>query len=115
MPLSRATFALIVANSIVFLITLSQSARFSEPSLQTLISFGANFAPLTIFHGEVWRLFTSMFLHGGWIHLLVNMYSLYVIGAAVDFICGTKKYIMIYIVAGLAGSVASVMYSLVRL
>ncbi|MBR1748577.1 MAG: rhomboid family intramembrane serine protease [Bacilli bacterium] len=46
--------------------------------------------------GEVWRLITSGFLHGGIMHLLFNMYSLYVIGTQIENFIGKKKYLIIY-------------------
>jgi len=57
--------------------------------------------------GEVWRLLTSVFLHGGIIHLLFNAYALYVIGRQVETIYGPLRFSLVYLFAGLAGSVAS--------
>lgn len=62
--------------------------------------------------GEVWRLITSGFLHGGIMHLLFNMYSLYVIGTQIENFIGKKKYLIIYffsmICAGLMSCALSV-------
>lgn len=46
--------------------------------------------------GEVWRLISAGFLHGGLMHLLFNMYTLYVIGTQIENFIGKKKYLIIY-------------------
>jgi rhomboid protease GluP len=62
-----------------------------------------------IAQGEVWRLLTSVFLHGGILHLLFNAYALYVIGRQVETIYGPLRFSLVYLCAGLAGSVASLL------
>ncbi|HML19001.1 MAG TPA: rhomboid family intramembrane serine protease [Candidatus Dependentiae bacterium] len=57
--------------------------------------------------GQYWRFLTPMFLHAGLMHLLVNMYSLYILGKDVELIFGRFKYCLIYLAAGLLGNVAS--------
>jgi membrane associated rhomboid family serine protease len=54
--------------------------------------------------GEVYRLVTAGFLHAGLFHLLVNMYSLYILGTLVEPAVGRARYLLIYFVALLAGS-----------
>lgn len=73
----------------------------------TLLKFGANYYPL-VKAGEVWRLITSAFLHIGLMHLLVNMYSLFVIGSQVENFLGKWKMTMIYIMSALSGSLLSI-------
>ncbi|MGM9881760.1 MAG: rhomboid family intramembrane serine protease [Bacilli bacterium] len=79
-------------------------------STETLIKFGANFGPYTK-SGEYYRLFTSMFLHIGIIHLLCNMYSLNVIGREVESLFGKWKFLIIYILSGLCGSMLSLAFN----
>ena len=57
--------------------------------------------------GEIWRLLSYMFLHGSLIHLLVNMYSLYLIGTQIENYYGKTKYIIIYIISGICGGLLS--------
>lgn len=114
MKTAQLTFTLIALNVIAYLVTALKGSNLMQPSIDNLIVFGANFAPLTLGHLEIWRLFTSMFLHGSLIHLAINMYSLYSVGSMVEFLCGRKKYFVIYIICGLAGSVASVGVNLLR-
>src|SRR5260221_13935935 len=66
-------------------------------------NFGAKVNEL-IAGGQVWRLITPMFLHGGWLHLLVNSYSLYQLGGSMERIYGSRKYLLIYVAAGLVGN-----------
>jgi len=65
-------------------------------------------------NGEWWRLLTSAFLHGGVLHILFNMYVLFVIGSAMERILGHSRYIVLYLVAALGGSVTSYLFSDIR-
>ena len=58
--------------------------------------------------GEVWRLFTSMFIHIGIIHLVVNMNALKIIGKQVESLLGRIKFLIIFIGSGIVGSLFSV-------
>ncbi len=96
---------LIAINVLVFL-SLYILGNGSE-DVATLVTFGANIQSL-VKAGEVWRLFTSMFLHIGIIHLLANMYALWVIGRQIENFLGKTKYILIYLGSGILGSLISV-------
>ena len=61
--------------------------------------------------GEYYRLFTCMFLHANFVHLICNMYSLYVIGPQVESFFGKWKYLFIYLVSGICGSILSMTFS----
>ena len=73
---------------------------------RTLIEFGANAIAFTK-RGDYYRLFTSIFLHAGIIHLLCNMYSLYVIGPQAESFYGKIKYFFIFLFSGISGSLLS--------
>ena len=75
-------------------------------NIKTLIDFGGN-ATIYTKMGEYYRLFTSIFLHVGIIHLLCNMYSLYVLGPQVENFYGKIKYLSIFIISGISGSLLS--------
>ena len=64
-----------------------------------------------IVHGEYYRLITGIFLHNGILHLICNMYSLYVIGTQLESFLGKIKYLIVYLLSGLAGSVLSIFFS----
>jgi len=76
-------------------------------NVETLLMFGAN-SRILVQAGQVWRLLTSMFLHIGIAHLIVNMYSLYVIGGQLECFLGKAKYILVYLISGIVGSLLSV-------
>lgn len=76
----------------------------------TLLKFGANLDMLTK-NGDYYRLFTCMFLHIGLVHLIFNMYALYVVGRDVENVYGKSKYLIIYILSGICGSILSLAFS----
>src|SRR5262249_21887660 len=96
---------LIVANMAMFVVEIATGADPLKPSIQSLLDLGADFAPLTL-HDQPWRLFTSMFLHFGVLHLAMNMLCLYQ-GRVVEKQYGHAGFAAIYLVSGLAGSIAS--------
>ncbi|KHF41828.1 rhomboid family protein [Halalkalibacter okhensis] len=98
-----ATVALLVIIAFMFYM-LEQVG--SSTSVLTLIEFGAKYNPLII-GGEWWRLFTAMFLHIGFLHLFMNSLALFYLGSAVERMYGTWRFLFIYFVAGLSGSIAS--------
>jgi rhomboid protease GluP len=93
-------------NILVFVLMVFSGVHWMTPSSQSLIDWGANQRSLTI-GGEPWRLFTSMFLHFGIIHLAVNMLALYSLGRMVEPFVGKWRFLALYIFAGLGGSAAS--------
>ena len=81
----------------------------SEDTL-TLLAFGANL-DLLVDTGEYFRLLTCIFLHIGIIHLVCNMYSLYVIGKEVESLYGKWKCLAIYLLSGICGSILSLAFN----
>ncbi|HUS65794.1 MAG TPA: rhomboid family intramembrane serine protease [Kofleriaceae bacterium] len=74
-----------------------------------LIQAGANMKVLTE-RGEWWRLVSCTFLHVGILHLLLNMYGLWVLGRLVEQFIGSARMLAVYMLAGLAGSAASMLF-----
>lgn len=110
----RATTVLIVVNISMFVVELATGAVggvLSGGSAQSLFNLGA-LQPITIAgRHEYWRLFTAMFLHAGFLHIMFNMYALYLFGYAIESALGTRRFLTIYFVAGLLASVASYVFS----
>jgi rhomboid protease GluP len=77
-----------------------------EPNGQSMISWGANFKPLTL-GGQWWRLVTNCFLHFGIFHLLMNMYALLFIGLLLEPYMGKLRYLSAYLLTGIAASIVS--------
>lgn len=73
----------------------------------TLMKFGANYADL-VRDGEIYRLIACMFLHAGIIHIGLNMYSLYIVGPRVEDFFGKWKFLLIYFLSGISGSLLSI-------
>ena len=65
-------------------------------------------------YGEWWRLLTSAFLHGSWLHIAFNMYVLFALGPTLERVLGHGRYLVLYLVAALGGSVASYAVSDIR-
>lgn len=95
------TYVLLVTNLIVFVADILLG--------QALTNLGANYAP-AIHNGEYWRLITSIFLHANLEHILANSVSLWLIGTQVERTYGYLRFAALYILSGLAGSVASLIF-----
>jgi len=78
--------------------------------MQTLYAFGAKFRP-AIAGGQWWRLVTAGFLHGGLLHIGMNMWVLFDLGAQVEQVFGTARFLVIYSVANFCGFYCSTMFS----
>ncbi len=100
------TTCIILINSIIYIATaIIYNGGWSLP-VSSLIDTGANFSGLTLDKGW-WRLFTSIFLHGNLLHLLVNSYSLFVIGRLIEPVLGHFRFLGYYLLFGVAGSIVS--------
>lgn len=78
---------------------------------RALTDAGANYGPAVWQGGEYYRLVTSMFLHGGIVHLLLNGWALYQLGSMVEIWMGSGRMLLIYFVGGIAGSIASTFWT----
>ena len=103
----KLTYSIIFINVLVYVFTALASDSFIDMNVEVLVDKGALFGPYTIYEGQWWRLFTAMFLHGGMTHLLMNMFSLYIIGRGAEMYFDTKSYLSIYLFSGLIGGLVS--------
>jgi rhomboid protease GluP len=105
LPLTRprAVYTLMAIIGLVFV--LEELAGGSQ-NARVLIDLGANYAP-RVAAGEYWRLFTANFLHIGFLHVALNGYALYVLGQETEAIYGSTRFVVIFLLAGLAGAIAS--------
>jgi len=102
------TIALIAANTLVFLAMVASGISFTQPTPLDVFNWGGDYGPATIGAHQWWRLLTSCFLHFGIIHIGFNMYVLYQIGPFIEITFGRARYLILYFIAGLAGSVTSI-------
>ena len=100
------TYVLIAICAIMYLISILAGGT----DALTLYRLGA-VAPAAIKSGEIWRLLTGTFLHGGLIHLLVNMYSLFIIGTQLETYLGKGKFLTVYLVSAISGSLMSSLFT----
>jgi len=103
----KITYTLIAINMLVYMITIVLSGHVVDIPTKLLAEVGALFGPFTVLQHEWWRLGTAMFLHAGVTHLLMNMFSLYLIGRSVEMYFDTKSYITLYLVSGIFGGLVS--------
>ncbi len=97
------TLALIAMSTAAF---VALEIAGGSANLENLMRAGAN-VPTLVSAGEWWRLPSSMFLHiGGW-HIVLNMYSLWVMGRLIEERMGALRYFAVYMMAGLGGALAS--------
>lgn len=106
-PRTFTAFLLIGANVAVWILMVARGVDPQDPAPLDLFRWGANFGPAAR-DGEWWRLATSMFIHVGWMHLAMNMYGLYALGPFVERLFGNLPFVVLYLVGGLAGSLASI-------
>ena len=107
------TKAMIGINVLVFLANLAQGSSLNQTS-GSLYEKGALFVRYAPYggglaDGEWWRLITAAFLHGNLIHLGMNMFVLWIVGAPVEQAIGRGRFLALYLVSGLAGSAGVVL------
>jgi membrane associated rhomboid family serine protease len=110
----RATTILIAVNVAVFLVEIATGAAggiWTGGSDAALVRLGALQPILVAANHEYWRLFTAMFLHASILHILLNMYALYLFGYVIEGTLGTWRFLAIYFVAGFLASVTSFTFS----
>jgi rhomboid protease GluP len=113
---SRATpltYGILVLNALIYLVMtyaaggnfLSNLVTGVDPA--TLVAFGAKTNELLGQQGEWFRLITPIFIHGGLIHIASNSYALWIVGPQVERLYGSARFVLIYLLCGVAGVVGS--------
>lgn len=103
-------YGLIAINVLIFLIEASLGPRGFDNVINILGIVPARLSlsqPLSLF-----TLFTSMFLHGSWFHLISNMWTLYIFGDNVEDRMGTVRYLVFYLLAGVISGVVHIVVSI---
>jgi rhomboid protease GluP len=104
-----ATQLLLLANSVMFALEFFGGGVEDN---KTLYGLGALWPPSVIEGGEWWRLVTAFFLHFGWTHFAINMFSLFALGQAIEARFGTWRMLLIYMLGGIGscGGVLALMH-----
>ena len=110
------TMLILLINTGLYVATMLRTQQqggsgFGDPSMQTLVDFGAKYPPLIFYRGEWWRLVTAGFLHGGILHILMNSWVLFDLGPQVNQAFGTPRFLSIYFVSSVTGYLASLYWS----
>ena len=103
------TIFLVAVNVIVFF-ALSFQGMTEDGAF--MLEHGAMYVPRVIESGEFYRLFTSMFMHFGFPHLVNNMLMLVVMGMMLEKELGKIKYLLLYLISGLGGNLLSAMWDI---
>ncbi len=101
-----ATPVFVALNILVFIFMVFKGLGFTAFYSRDLIPLGAIYEP-AIQQGQWWRLITGMFLHGGIMHLFMNMVSLYLAGMLVELFINTKRFILVYLLSGIVAGLVS--------
>lgn len=105
------TYVLIGINIVVALGAVFSGASASGSGGGSPLLTEGGLAPTAIANGEYWRLVTSGFLHFGLIHLLFNMFALYILGGLLEPAIGRLRFGIVYFVSMLAGSFGALLLS----
>jgi len=113
-PLTPVCKALVIVNASLWVLSVIL-LRTAEGTFRTVADFCFLTPEAVMENGYVWQLVTSMFLHDPWSpwHLVMNMLGLYFFGTAMERHLGASKFLRLYFVGGLAGSVCVVLLGLV--
>lgn len=102
------SYGLIVINVLVFLYTISLGPDRIESFYMT---YGS--VPSVILEGDNWMsIFTSMFLHGGWMHLIGNMMFLWVFADNIEAVVGNVEFLFFYLLGGVAASIVHIFFNI---
>jgi len=101
------TYGLLAVTIIVYLLQLASQQLYG---VDVVAAMGMK-SNIAINAGQWWRLFTPIFLHGGIFHIGFNMYALYVLGPGLERFYGKFSFLLLYLVAGVAGNVFSFIFS----
>lgn len=107
---SKVTSTIIAINLLMFIISAVLSRSILDINSYVLYDLGASFKP-AVQQGQLHRLITAMFLHGGLVHIAFNMYALFILGTMIEKLYGSFNYFIIYFISGICSSILSVMLS----
>lgn len=105
----KTTALLILINIAVFVAMVIYGLNIISPTARELLEIGGN-RRFEVINGAYWRLFTSIFIHAGFLHLFINMFGLVISASFLEGILGRTKLIVSFIITGIFASLASVLW-----
>lgn len=90
----------------LFLLQIFSGVDASQPTNDDLIRWGANFMPYSL-HNDSWRMFSSLVLHIGLLHLMFNMFALYQFGQIAERMFGSINLLVLFLLSGVGGNLLS--------
>jgi rhomboid protease GluP len=103
------TWTLIVMTSLVYIAMAVRGTGLVTIDPASAVVYGSNFGPYTL-KGQWWRLMTSVFIHFGLGHIVLNMVVLAQVGRTVERLFGNARFLALYLFAGLTGSLMSLLW-----
>ncbi|MBB6609829.1 rhomboid family intramembrane serine protease [Pontibacter sp. Tf4] len=104
------TPVLLIVNVLVFACMVIAGLGFISFESYDLYNWGGNMRPAVVTDGEWWRLLTNIFLHGGLMHLLMNIVALLFVAPLLEAMLGKYKFTFLYLLSGIMASLASIMW-----
>ena len=108
---SPATWLLVIVNVALYLVVSVQGGEFLSAATHSPLLNDTVLVPFTLGLGDYWRILTSGFMHFGLLHIVFNMYALWVLGRDVEVALGSTRYLVVYLLSLLAGSATVVWFS----
>lgn len=109
-PYVVVTPAIFVINVLIYLVMVVSGVDWLTPQPQALTDWGGN-RGMEVVDGEIWRLFTCMWLHAGIIHVSLNMFIFYQVGTLVERFLGNISFLIVYLLTGLFASIATLYWN----
>src|ERR1043166_846428 len=98
------TMLLLIANVVAFLVQLVLSSV--SPKIYPYLPLSVE----GLSHGYIWQLLTFQFMHGGWLHLLLNCWAIYMFGREVEQALGRRSFLILYLSSGIFGGLVQVLF-----
>jgi len=109
--MAPGTYTLVGINCAVYLLMDLTGVSPVMPTTEALYRWGANNAGAVLLNGEWWRIVTAMFVHGGFLHIALNMWCLWNLGLLAEPLMGTFGVIAVYVLTGAAGNLLSTFWN----
>jgi rhomboid protease GluP len=101
-------------NCAIYVLMVITGTNPIKPSFEKLLIWGADNAGLVLYYDQWWRIVAAMFIHGGILHLALNMWCLWNLGMLAEPLMGTVGVVAVYLLTGASGNLLSTLYNWVK-